>query len=348
MSISNNQIIAAIHAAFAKSNEEMVALAQEQVKTLQHNLAIKEIGDHDWQVNEAIKYVTSFKDEDILDEIQGNVLSGFINDEEIEDLEVYDETCDLRSQYQSDIDDKIDAVIECLELHLTKYVVFEYFDDDDYGECLDQYETETVAKEEMEKLVTRYNDDPKNYSVLKAQLISFDFEEADDGEVGADTNYSAHIVVKIDGKVENSEFYVQLNNGFYMPQMGCWITTSGGDGEFNNVEKVINECYQVSDLTESHARSVINNRFKYHNAGFNCSISNCSVYIREDTEDNVFAVVAVDDCFNVNDYARKSSAAYGLYETLEEAQEFCDKYKTGEYNDFGGAVKLLEVIQGDN
>ena len=348
MSISNNQIIAAIHAEFAKSNEQMGALARECIRTMQHNLSIKEVGDHNWQVNETIKQVTGFKDVDILDEVQGNVLSSFTDDKEIEDLEVYDETCDLRGQYQSDIDDEIDAVVEYLELHLTKYVVFENFDDEDSGEVLGRYETEEAAKEKIEELVSMHNDDPKNYSVLKSQLISFGFSEADDDGADTDPNYNAHVAVKINGEVETSEFYVQLNDGFYMPQMGCWITTGSGDGEFNNVEKVINECYEVGDLTESHARSVINNRFKYHDIGFNCSISNCSIYIREDKEGQLFTVVAINDSFNVNDYARKISATYGCYDTLEEAQAFCDEYKTGEHNDFNGVAKLLEAIQDDD
>ncbi|MGP5057628.1 hypothetical protein ACTXIV_02735 [Psychrobacter celer] len=349
MSTSNNQIIAAIHAEFAKSNEQMRSQAKECIKTMQRNLSIEEIGDHDWQVNETIKHVTGFKDVDILDEVQGNVLRRFVNDEEIEDLEVYDETCDLRSQYQSDIDDEIDAVIECLELHLTKYVVFEYFDDENSGQLIGRYETETAAKEKIEKLVSVHNDDPKNYSVLKAQLISFDFEEVDDGkDDDADPNYNAHLVVRINGEVERSEFYVQLNDGFYMPHTGCWITTSGGDGEFSNIEKVINEYVGVGDLTESYARSVIKNRFKYHDAGFNASIDYQSLCIREDTKDNLFALVVINDGFNVNDYAKQISAVHGCYDTLEEAQAFCDEYKTGGYHDFDGVAKLLKIIKSNN
>ena len=100
--LNENHIIKAVDDAYAKSNEAMLEQAKKVIETLQYNLNEEMLGEHDYQVDTSIEVVESYKDEGILDEAQNFVLIDF-TDGHISDLEEYDETCDLRSEYQDEI-----------------------------------------------------------------------------------------------------------------------------------------------------------------------------------------------------------------------------------------------------
>lgn len=330
--LNENQIIKAVDDAYAKSNETMLEKAKKVIETLQYSLNEEMLGEHDYQVDTSIEVVESYKDEGILDEVQNFVLIDF-TDGHISDLEQYDETCDLRSEYQDEINFELDEVIQKLKLHKTVYAIW----CEGQEEFVDCFNTENDAKAEAESDV--------NYKIHKLQLISFDFDEVDDDSSSDNPNYETSMTVRIDGKVEKISFYVQLLEGYYLPQQGCLLSgKAGSDGGFNKVEKIVLGCFDVAELTEDYAREVIANRFVYHETCFNCSINNTSVRIREDKSDSKFEIAVMNDDFSKQGYVPRTSALYGDYDSLEDAKDFCQQFSTGEFHDFRGLKEILVKI----
>ncbi|MAF36342.1 hypothetical protein CL622_04460 [archaeon] len=59
------------------------------------------------------------------------------------------------------------------------------------------------------------------------------------------------VEVLINNKPFTAIFYVQTTDGRYSPQAGCCITTNGENKEFSDLEIIVFECIDVTELANS-------------------------------------------------------------------------------------------------
>lgn len=106
-----NGIVNEIKAAYQSHVVSMTEIAKKALEVVRFNIEnVPELNDKDYQVKQLLNYLEELKDVQGLDEVQGKVLRKH-TDGDICHLEIYDDTCDLRSQYQSDLETAIDEII---------------------------------------------------------------------------------------------------------------------------------------------------------------------------------------------------------------------------------------------
>lgn len=240
-----------------------------------------------------------------------------------------EEALEVEEQYQEQLSDLRDLQNKCayeiLMMFVASYVVFE---DDEF---IERFE----AEEEADHCIasSKYGADYTKHCVMPH---SVNFSMGDDNDI------NVTIEAEVDGDVSEVTFNVQTVNGRYMPQMGCWITTNGGDGEFSLIEKMIFEASNVVELAQNWYAETVKANWQYHDAGFNASINSQSVSIKE--VDGEFVAVVVNDDFNVNDYNVPETLGEA-FDSLEQAQEYLDQFKTDCYHDVQGVADAISDIK---
>ena len=117
---TRNEIIQATKDAYEENKKHFFEKADIALKDFSENIKNFHVDDLDEELEKAINLVTSYKDHDILDEVQLYVLLKYSDD--IMELDEYDETCDLRGVYQLEIDSYIDETILRMKEALSDYV----------------------------------------------------------------------------------------------------------------------------------------------------------------------------------------------------------------------------------
>lgn len=117
---TRNEIIQATKDAYEKNNKHFFEKADVALKDFSENIKNFHVDDLDEELEKAIKLVTSYKDHDILDEVQHSALLKYSDD--IMELDEYDETCDLQGVYQLEMDSYIDETILQMKEALSYYV----------------------------------------------------------------------------------------------------------------------------------------------------------------------------------------------------------------------------------
>lgn len=240
-----------------------------------------------------------------------------------------EEAMEVEQQHQDQLHELRDLQNECADeismMFAESYVVFE---DDEFVEC---FETEEEA--------THYITSSKYGAYYAKHCVmphSVNFSLGDDNDI------NVTIEAEVDGDVSEVTFNVQTVNGYCMPQMGCWVTTNGGDGEFSLTEKMIFEALNVVEVAENWYAETVEAGWQYHDAGFNASINSQSVSIKE--MDGEFITAVVNDDFNVNDYNVPETLGEA-FDSLEQAQEYLDQFKTGDYQDVQGVAEAIRNIK---
>ena len=243
-----------------------------------------------------------------------------------------EEAMEVEQQYQDQLDELRDLQSECadevLMMFAESYLVFE---DDEF---MDSFETEEEATDYITS--SKYGEYYTKHCVIphSVEFAIGEFGEGDDIDVTIDA--------EIDGELNQVAFNVQTVNGLHMSQMGCWVTTGGGDCEFSLTEKMIFEALNVVDIAENWFAETIKAGWKYHDAGFNASFNSQSVVIKE--KDGEFIVAVVNDDFNTNDYNVPEMLGQ-TFDSLEEAQEYLDQFKTDDYYDIQGVAEAIRNIK---
>jgi len=100
----------------------------------------------------------------------------------------------------------------------------------------DEYENEIYKVEGLEVLI-----DHAKYSPIYGR------------EYGTVGHSEVPVKALLNGKEVKKTFYIQLSGGEYLSQMGCWITTTGGDCEFDEEELIlyeaVNSCKDCPSLS---------------------------------------------------------------------------------------------------
>lgn len=117
---ARNEIIQATKDAYEENKKYFFEKADIALKDFSENIKNFHVDDLDEELEKAINLVTSYKDHDILDEVQLYVLLKYSDD--IMELDEYDETCDLQGVYQLEIDSYIDETILQMKEALSDYV----------------------------------------------------------------------------------------------------------------------------------------------------------------------------------------------------------------------------------
>lgn len=243
-----------------------------------------------------------------------------------------EEALEVEEQYQEQLSDlrglQNKCAYEILMMFVASYVVFE---DDNF---IEGFESEEEADEYIKS--SKYGSDYSKHRVIphSVEFAIGEFGEGDDIDVTIDA--------EIDGELNQVAFNVQTVNGLHMSQMGCWITTNGGDGEFSLTENMIFEALNVVEVAENWYAETVKAGWQYHDAGFNASINSQSVSIKE--MDGEFITAVVNDDFNANDYNVPETLGEA-FDSLEQAQEYLDQFKTGDYQDVQGVAEAIRNIK---
>lgn len=111
---SINDVLNELKTALEKHNADMVEVASKAISATKVNVDIPEIGSKEYQIKDLVNYLHKLKDSQAHDDIQLSVLKKY-TDDDICDLPYYDDTCDIRSQYEIELSSEIDDLIENLD-----------------------------------------------------------------------------------------------------------------------------------------------------------------------------------------------------------------------------------------
>ena len=206
------------------------------------------------------------------------------------------------------------------------------------------YEDKDEAQDKLAWLKKKYPND--NYEMVAVEDIktNCDFGDLEGGEI--DVNVT--VTGLINGEHSEAIFNVQMCGGLYLSQMGCWITTNGGDGEFVFLERVLYTATEVVEAAESYYAAIKAENVTYHDTGFNASIANQSVVIKEERgDDTTFTILMVNDDFNRNDYNVPETKGI-VFDNLEEAKEWLDDHRGDGHYDFEGLKRVISLINDHN
>jgi hypothetical protein len=177
-----------------------------------------------------------------------------------------------------------------------------------------------------------------HYHSIKVTNVSFEYDE----------DYGCNVLIdaEINGHSDNAVFTVQMSEkGEYEIQNGCWITTTGEDMEFSKNEQLMFDAYDVIGEAEKHVKKLINARYKMHDAGFNCAINSCNLYVREDKENSTFDIVSIDSSHNsACDYGQGMTVHSSGYDSLAEAMKYLNQFKTDDHHDFTGLSNAFDAL----
>lgn len=183
-----------------------------------------------------------------------------------------EEALEIEAQYEEQLHELRELQNECADelfmMFVTSYVVFEE------DEFIKRFESEEEAGKYIES--SEYG---AYYTKHCVEVDSISFSLGDDNDVWV------VIEAEVDGDASEVTFNVQTIDGICMSQMGCWITTGAGDGEFTLIERVIFEATNVCEIAENWYLETIKTNFVYHDCGFNASINGQSVCIKEMNEE---------------------------------------------------------------
>lgn len=131
-----------------------------------------------------------------------------------------------------------------------KYIVAyeDYSDDIQLSTAFDFVEEANNYAVEQKK-----KHDDNTYKVHSVEIIDVNCEFTDFDE--NDETVLVNVTAKIDDEYESAGFNVQMTGGEYRSDLGCWITTDAGDGEFSNKEKLIDGAMNVISVAESFAEA---------------------------------------------------------------------------------------------
>lgn len=207
------------------------------------------------------------------------------------------------------------------------------------------YEDKAEARNKLVWLKKKYPND--NYEMVAVEDIKTNcgFGDLEGDEV--DVNVT--VTGLINGEHSEGTFNVQMCNGYHLSQMGCWITTNGGDGEFSFLERILYTATEVVDVAESYCAAHKAENITYHDTGFNASANSQSVAIKEerDGDDATFTILLVNDDFNRNDYNMPETKGI-VFDNLEEAKEWLDDHRGDEHYDFEGLKRVISLINDHN
>ncbi|HCS65959.1 MAG TPA: hypothetical protein DIW64_18870 [Cellvibrio sp.] len=144
-----------------------------------------------------------------------------------------------------------------------------------------------------------------------------------------------YVAALVNKEKRSASFIVQLTSGEYLPQMGCQISTSAGDMEFCDTEKLIFNALDVAKIAEKAAAEETEENYEFVDAGFNCAINSVDLKIRVCKNSGKATLIHENYGHNKHDYSTAFSEGE-TFETLALAEEFLDQYKTDEYSDFSG------------
>ena len=190
------------------------------------------------------------------------------------------------------------------------------------------------------------NDDELVYYQVTPTAVEFELGYGD-GSDEAPSDINVTVSAQLNGEDCQATFNVQTVDGHYLPQMGCWITINGGDGEFTANEKVLYAAFDVAEMAEmaenwyreTHKEAVI-----YHDGGFNVLVSSQSVDIKE--KDGKFYAVVVNNDFNASNYNLPEHVG-SEHDSLDDAMAYLNQFRGNEHEDFSGLRRAIDDIKGN-
>lgn len=239
------------------------------------------------------------------------------------------EAAEIENMYAGNIDELRSLQNEYEQLIFDLFSGTAYYADDKYETITTDYEGVLEENKYGDALFLR-----------GCEILSLDFEI--NKELGGDLD--ADIVVGItcdfEGDECDVEFVVQTVGGFYLPQQDCLILGANGEN-YSGVEKVLLELYDIPGLAEHWYDVEVSSKEKYHPTGFNASVNSTSIYIKE--YEGEFRIAFVNDDFSTLGYVPPETLVLS-YDTLDEAMQSLDEYRTGDYHDFTGVSNAMKDL----
>ena len=150
--------------------------------------------------------------------------------------------------------------------------------------------------------------------------------------------------VSAESNGKSEVFCVQLTDGKYRSDLGCWITTTESSEDIESDDYPDFDICAIIDAAESHYKKEFKNTFFEETVDFNCAIDCCQVLTRETLESGKVELVIKDDGY-IGSYQRKYVETGVVFDSKDDALEFADKFRTGEFQDCRGLYALMQEIQ---
>ena len=244
-----------------------------------------------------------------------------------------EEALEIEAKYADRIDELRELQAECQQEVCYIFAPAHVVSNDD--SITEVFGSEAEAKDFID-------DDALVYYQVTPTAVAFDLGYGD-GIEQEPSDINVTVSAQLNGEECEATFNVQTVNGHYLSQMGCWITTNGGDGEFTAHEKVLYAAFAISDMAEDWYRETHKTAVTYHDGGFNVLISSQSVDIKE--KDDKFYAVVVNNDFNAHDY-NVPEVVGSHYDSLDEAMAYLNQFRGNEHEDFSGLQLAIDDING--
>ncbi|MCP5006402.1 MAG: hypothetical protein GY941_21060 [Planctomycetes bacterium] len=158
-------------------------------------------------------------------------------------------------------------------------------------------------------------------------------------------NHEFHTEVTAATKHEELGFQVQLTDGEYRSDLGCWITTASSGEDINDEDYPSFNIDEIINAAEAHYAAEFEESFTETEVEFHCAINDCVVIMRTSNEsgstqlyirNNGYVGAYQYQTYTPSDYEFTSEA---------EALEFANSFRTDDYNDFAGLNNLMREIE---
>lgn len=234
-----------------------------------------------------------------------------------------EEALEIEAKYADRIDELRELQAECQQEVCYIFAPAHVVSNDD--SITEVFGSEAEAKDFID-------DDALVYYQVTPTAVEFELGDGD-GSEQEPSDINVTVSALLNAKECQATFNVQTVDGYYLPQMGCWITTNKGDGEFTAHEKVLYAAFDVAEMAENWYRETHKEAVIYHDGGFNVLVSSQSVDIKE--KDGKFYAVVVNNDFSAHDY-NLPEVVGSHYDSLDEAMAYLNQFRGNEHEDFTG------------
>ena len=245
-----------------------------------------------------------------------------------------EEALEIEAKYADRIDELRELQAECQQEVCYIFAPAHVVSNDD--SITEVFGSEAEAKDFID-------DDALVYYQVTPTEVAFDLDYGDGSDEGP-SDINVTVSAQLNGEECKATFNVQAVNGYHLPQMGCWITTNGGDGEFTAHEKVLYAAFDVAEMAENWYRETHKEAVIYHDGGFNVLVSSQSVDIKE--KDGKFYAVVVNNDFSASNYNVPEHVG-SEHDSLDDAMVYLNQFRGNEHEDFSGLRRAIDDIKGN-
>ena len=175
---------------------------------------------------------------------------------------------------------------------------------------------------------------------MKAKILKVEREE-DFWEVIVEAEFEG-------GREKTAKFTVQLHENRFNRDCHVYCDSGGGDHDFTADENAIFDAVDVIAAAEDAADEYDETTYVLHDTDFHAAINSCSLYVREDTTDDTYMIVGVDDSHNSEYDFGKKTTEYEAFDSLEDAMDFLAPHRTNEHYDIRGLSSAFDALNFRN